>query len=129
MSVQPTLDALRHYLLAKPETEETFPFGEDVYVYKVNHKMFALIGFHQNMRMLNVKSEPSDAAVLCDMFSAITPGYHMDKRHWISIYFTGEVPSSEIWRLIDLSYLLVVGKMPKRDQARIMALGTHSHGN
>ena len=113
-------DELNQYLLAKPESSLDFPFGADVSVFKVKGKMFALLGFHNDLPMLNLKCDPDEAVMLCDVFSAIKPGYHMDKRHWVSIYFDGSVPVGEVERLIDNSYLLVVKKMPKRDQRSIL---------
>ena len=108
------------YLLAKPETAETFPFGDDVHVFKVKNKMFALLGWRNDLMMLNLKCDPDESVALRDIFPAITQGYHMDKKHWISIYFDGTVPVGEVQRLIDNSYLLVVSKMTKKDQASIL---------
>ncbi|TDF38236.1 MmcQ/YjbR family DNA-binding protein [Alteromonadaceae bacterium M269] len=113
-------EALNQYLLAKPETIQDFPFGDDVYVYKVKKKMFALIGWREEKMMLNLKCDPDEAVALRDVFSAITEGYHMDKKHWISVYFDGTVPDGEVKRLIDNSFKLIVEKMPKKDQRSIL---------
>lgn len=118
------LETLKTYLLAKPETTESFPFGEGAHVFKVKSKMFALIGWHQlegeKYLMLNLKCDPDEAVALCDIYRAITPGYHMDKRHWISVYFDDSVPQGEVERLIDNSFKLVVAKMTKKDQKSIL---------
>lgn len=113
-------ETIREYLLAKPQTVESFPFGDDVHVFKVNHKMFALLGHRNDLIMLNLKCDPDEAAALRDIFPAITAGYHMDKKHWISIYFDGTVPQGEVERLIDNSFLLVVDKMTNKDQQSIL---------
>ena len=110
---------LKAYLLNKPCTECLFPFGDDVHVFKVKNKMFALIGWRNDLMMLNLKCEPSESLMLQDIFSAITPGYHMDKKHWISIYFDRSVPNGEVLRLIDNSFKLVVNNMSKKDQQSI----------
>lgn len=106
-------EELKKYLLSKPETTETFPFGDDVYVFKVKNKMFALLGWRNDLMMLNLKCDPDEAVALRDIFPAITEGYHMDKKHWVSIYFDGTVPVGEVQRLIDNSFDLVVDKLPK----------------
>ncbi len=111
-----TFETIRNYLLAKPQTVESFPFGDNSHVFKVKHKMFALLGHRNDLIMLNLKCDPAEAAALRDVFPAITEGYHMDKKHWISIYFDGTVPQGEVERLIDNSYLLVISKMPTKDQ-------------
>jgi len=113
-------DELKKYLLLKPETKLDFPFGDDVSVYKVKNKMFALVGERNDMMMLNLKCDPDEGAALRDIYSSITEGYHMDKKHWISVYFDGTVPSNEVLRLIDNSYALVVSKMSKKDQKSIL---------
>ncbi|QIR14092.1 MmcQ/YjbR family DNA-binding protein [Shewanella aestuarii] len=112
-------ESLQQYLLAKPETHVDFPFGEDVHVFKVKNKMFALIGQRNDLLMLNLKCDPDEANALRDIFPAITAGYHMDKKHWISVYFDCTVPDGEVKRLIDNSFLLVVNSMPKKDQTSI----------
>ena len=114
------LEALREYVMSKPRAVETFPFGEGTHVFKVNHKMFALIGSNNNLMMLNLKCDPDESVAVRDIFPAIKPGYHMDKRHWISIYFDGTVPEGEVKRLIDNSFLLVVSKMSQQDQQSIL---------
>jgi predicted DNA-binding protein (MmcQ/YjbR family) len=113
----------RAYIQAKPATVESFPFGSDVTVFKVNNKMFALMGQHNDLVMLNLKCDPDEALALRDIFPAITPGYHMDKKHWNSVYFDGSVPEGEVMRLIDNSYKLVVSKMSKTDQQAILLQG------
>ena len=117
-----TYQELKEYLLAKPFCTLDFPFGDDVPVFKVNKKMFALIGERNDLMMLNLKCDPAESEMLRDIFSAIEPGYHMDKRHWISIYFDGSVPTNEVKRLIDNSFDLVVSKLTKKDQQAIRLL-------
>jgi predicted DNA-binding protein (MmcQ/YjbR family) len=113
-------EELKKYLLLKPETTETFPFGDDVHVFKVKNKMFALLGWRNDLMMLNLKCDPDESVALRDIFPAITEGYHMDKKHWVSVYFDDTVPTGEVQRLIDNSFLLVISKMTKKDQKSIM---------
>lgn len=114
-----TLEQLKTLLSAKPFTELSFPFGDDVYVFKVCNKMFALIGFRNDCIMLNLKCDPDESVMLRQIFPSITPGYHMDKRHWISVYFDGSVPQGEVERLIDNSFALVVSKLNKKQQQAV----------
>ncbi|MEW6991863.1 MmcQ/YjbR family DNA-binding protein [Colwelliaceae bacterium 6441] len=114
------LTNIKSTLLAKPFTTLCFPFGDDVEVYKVKGKMFALIGVHDDLNMINLKCDPDESLALQDIFSAIKPAYHMSKKHWISVYFDGSIPQGEIDRLIDNSYLLVVSKMTKKEQQAIL---------
>lgn len=113
---------LKSYLLTKPESTLDFPFGADVSVFKVKNKMFALVGERNGLMILNLKCDPEESLMLRDVFPAITEGYHMDKRHWITIYFDDEkpIPVGEVKRLIDQSYFLVINKLPKKVQASIL---------
>ena len=101
------------YLLGKPEASEDFPFGPDVSVLKVKHKMFATISRHQEMANMNLKCDPFEAQMLRDVFPAVIPGYHMNKTHWNTVVLDGTVPAGEIERMIDNSYALVVKKLRK----------------
>jgi len=110
---------LTDYILTKPESTIDFPFGDDVSVFKVKGKMFALVGERNDLTMLNLKCDPDESAAIRDIYSSITEGYHMNKKHWISIYFDKTVPPNEVKRLIDNSFVLVVSKLTKREQASI----------
>ena len=103
-----TFDALRDYLLSKPEALEDFPFGPEAYVFKVQGKMFALLYQKDGNARVNLKCEPRQAQELRDVFSSVLPGYHMNKTHWNTVVLGGDVPSGELQRMADHSYTLVV---------------------
>lgn len=111
---------IQQYLLDKPETHLDYPFGEDVLVFKVKNKMFALVGTNQDTISMNLKCDPDEGAALRDLFPAIRAGYHMNKKHWITIDFDGSIPEGELKRLMDNSFILVVNKMTKKDQQSIL---------
>lgn len=96
--------------LSKHGVEETLPFGPEVLVYKVGGKIFALTAPDVFPPSVNLKCDPDRSIELRDRYEAITPGYHMNKRHWNTIVLDGGVPSELIRELIDHSYDLVVGK-------------------
>lgn len=121
---------LERYLLAKPQTAVHFPFGEDINVYKVKEKMFAILARGKmgngdngnNHCWLNLKCDPDEAVMLRDIFPSIIAGYHMNKRHWNTVIMDGSVPKGEIERMIDNSFLLVVNKMTKKDKQSIIPI-------
>ena len=121
----------RRYLLDKAETIEYFPFGEDVSVFKVKHKMFATLALGKGNEKgtqgkmaghycINLKCGRDEAVILRDIFPAIIPGYHMNKSQWNTVILDGSIPQGEIERMIDNSYLLVVSKLPKKEQESIL---------
>lgn len=112
------------YLGDKPEAIDSFPFGPDVHVFKVKDKMFALLSEYQGRLSINLKSDPQDAIELRDLFDDVIPGYHMNKRHWNTVFVDGGVPTGEIQRQIDCSYALVVKGLVKiKREALVLAYG------
>ncbi|MFK7977356.1 MAG: MmcQ/YjbR family DNA-binding protein [Halioglobus sp.] len=113
----------KRYLLSKPEAIVDFPFGPEVAVLKVQGKMFATLGANAGNNTddnkensetnMNLKCDPDEAVMLRDIFDAVVPGYHMNKRHWNTIIFDGSIPKGEIERMIDNSYALVVKGLPR----------------
>lgn len=115
---------LRTYCGEKPGTAETFPFGEDVLVMKVLDKMFALIplGLPEDQpATISLKCDPTLAEVLRETYAAVTPGYHLNKRHWNTVTCDGSIPDDEIFEMIDNSYDLVVKGLKKADRERLKA--------
>jgi predicted DNA-binding protein (MmcQ/YjbR family) len=103
----------RTYLLSKPAAVEDYPFGVDVMVPKIKGKMFATLAYNGDDVNMNLKCDPNEANSLRDIFSGVTEAYHMNKRHWITVDLSGDVPDGEIERLIDNSYSLVVKNLKK----------------
>ncbi len=125
------LSAAKEYLLSKPGATLDHPFGEDTMVIKVKHKMFATLSVgkmekseinldNENTAWLNLKCDPDEALALRDIFNAVIPGYHMNKKHWNTLILDGTIPDEEIKRMIDNSFMLVVQNMPKADQESIL---------
>ena len=114
-----TLDTFVDYCLAKPATEATTPFGPDTLVLKVAGKMFALTGLDEADFRLNLKCDPDYALELRDRYpGAIVGGYHMNKKHWNTLYVEEyALPDRLVRELIDHSYELVVSSLTKKIRA------------
>ncbi len=109
-------DDARQYLLGQGEAYEDFPFGPDVAVMKVLNKMFATLAMEDGLARMNLKCDPDEAVILRDIFPAVLPGYHMNKRHWNTVLLDGSIPRGELERMIDNSYGLVVSGLPARER-------------
>ncbi len=99
---------IQQWLMAKPEAQLDYPFGPDPAVFKVQGKIFALLFRQGDTDCVNLKCDPQQAIGLRDLFAAVTPGYHMNKRHWNTVKLDGTVPDGELQRMLDHSYTLVV---------------------
>lgn len=106
------IESLREYCLLKQAVSETFPFGEDTLVFKVFDKIFLLCGLNQPDRF-NVKCEPERAVSLREEYEEVQPGYHMNKTHWNTVFMNGRLNDAQLNEMIDHSYELVVGSLPK----------------
>jgi predicted DNA-binding protein (MmcQ/YjbR family) len=100
------IESLRDYCLSKNGSTESLPFGNDTLVFKVNKKIFVLVNLYGDLS-INVKCDPSLAIELRERYSSVTGGYHMNKRHWNTVFLDGTIPDKEIISWIDHSYNLV----------------------
>lgn len=98
------------YVLSMPNAKLDYPFGEEVAVYKVNDKMFALIAEGKDPVRISLKCDPQLAKVLRDKYTTVMEGYHLNKKHWNTIVLSGELPWEEIQGLIRHSYDLVASR-------------------
>lgn len=107
------MDDLLTRCLELPGSEQSQPFGEDSVVVKVGGKIFAILDV-SGQRGISLKAEPTRAAHLVAQHDAITPGYHLNKRHWITVSLTESLPEGLVDDLVEESYELVVEGLPKR---------------
>jgi predicted DNA-binding protein (MmcQ/YjbR family) len=107
------LAQFREYCLSKPCATEGMPFGPAVLVFKVSGKMFALATLDEVPITVNLKCDPDLALELRDRYEQVTPGYHMNKKHWNTVEIEGGIPDSELRKMIDHSYDLVTKKLRK----------------
>ena len=113
-------ESARAYCLAKVEASEGYPFGVGTLVFKVAGRMFALLREDGEPLSMNLKCDPEDALALRDQYETITPGYHMDKRHWNTLVLDGSLSDDLVRELIDHSYNQVVQKLKVVDRERIL---------
>ena len=106
------------------------PFGPEYAVFKVRGRMFMMQYELRGVPSMNLKIDPLDGEVLRDAYPEITPGYHMNKRHWITVCGADGGAGTDsgttsaraaldedlLHDLVLESYCLVVAKMPRRDR-------------
>ena len=102
--------------LELPGTELTHPFGEDWDVFKVRGKVFLLQAAITGEPITTLKADPDDARALRGEHKDITPGYHMNKRHWITLHPGGTLDAGLVEELVTESYLLVLERNVPRSQ-------------
>jgi predicted DNA-binding protein (MmcQ/YjbR family) len=109
---------LESYLQGKKGVTAERPFGPEVCVYKVLGKMFALVPDDPPLNV-SLKCDPDEALFLRDMYTAVQPGYHLNKQHWNTVTIDGSIPDAEIQRMMDTSYDLVVKGLRKAEREQL----------
>ncbi len=111
------IEAFQEYCLSKKGVEADFPFDEETLTFKVLGKIFAITGLENEEFRVNLKCDPEWAVELRESYEDIIPGWHMNKKHWNTVYFERGLEDGILQQLIDHSYDLVVNKLPKKQQA------------
>ena len=88
------------------------PFGPEIDVFRVRGLIFVLLS-PSTATGVTLKSAPTDSEALRGTFPAIIPGYHMNKRHWITLRSDGTLERDLVEELVTEAYRLVVAKLPR----------------
>ncbi len=110
-----TVDELRHCCLAMPGATEEYPFGPTASVFKVGGKIFAIASLAAEPLSVSLKCEPEIGELLRAGHDSIVPGYHLNKRHWITVTLGRDAPDQLVRELVEDSYDLV--RPRRRDPA------------
>jgi predicted DNA-binding protein (MmcQ/YjbR family) len=92
---------------------EGYPFGAGTLVFKVGGKIFAILAEDS----VSLKCDPHLAIALREDFPAVTPGYHLSKRHWNTIKLDGSVPDQAMREWIEDSYDLALAGLTRAQRA------------
>lgn len=104
-------DTAREAALELPGSEIS-PFAEDWDAARVRGKWF-MISTIRDTRIVNLKASPEDVRALTEVYPSITPGYHMSKKHWITLRPGKDLTVAMVRELVVESYLLVVAGLPR----------------
>jgi predicted DNA-binding protein (MmcQ/YjbR family) len=123
-----TRDDVLEHCTGLPGSVEDYPFGDGVAVFKVGGRMFALVPLEGSPGSVNLKCDPALAEELRARYAAVRPGYHQNKRHWNTVELDGSIDDDELREMIDHSYDLVVGQLPRAERARLQSGASESGG-
>lgn len=119
------LESFYEYCLTKNGSTEDFPFDQNILVFKVGGKMFALsslIQWEKGEPSVNLKCNPDYALELRAQYNDVQPGYHMSKVHWNTVAINREISDKLVKKWIDDSYELVFKSLTKTVQNKILKL-------
>lgn len=115
------LEAYRTYCLSKRGVTEETPFDKTTLVYKVMGKMFALTDLEE-FTSINLKVQPEIGEELRERYPAVEPGYHMNKKHWITVLNDGSISDKLLRQWTDNSYDLVVAGLTKSQKSALESI-------
>ena len=115
------IESFRLYCLDKRGVTEEFPFDESALVFKVMGKIFAITNVDV-FASINLKVDPEELPELMEQYTCVQPGYHMNKKHWMTVAIDGSVADRLLTQWIDRSYHLVVNGLTKKQKVALEAM-------
>lgn len=113
------IEEVREYALSIPGVTEDQPFGDDIITFRVEGKIFVCLwlgGGKHDMKdsepRFALKLLPERNEELRERYSAVTPAWHWNKKHWSDVYYEF-IEDNLVRAWIKESYMLVVSKLPK----------------
>ena len=110
------IEQVREYTLSINGVTEDQPFGDDLIAFRIEGKIFMCLWLGGKHDMIDprcvVKLTPERNEELREQFSAVTPAWHWNKKHWSDVYYE-QLEDELLEGLIKESYDLVVSKLPK----------------
>lgn len=113
-----TVADLRAACAALRGSQETFPFGPATLVFKVAGRMYALTDLGADPLTLSLKVRPGDGEALRAGYAGIAAGYHLNKRHWVTLTLD-RVPEALAADLLRGSYALVVAGLTRAQRREL----------
>ena len=118
------IEQVREYTLSILGVTEDQPFGDDIITFRIEGKIFLCLwlgGSHHDMRdsepRFALKLTPERNEELREQYSAVTPAWHWNKKHWSDVYYE-HLEEDLVKTLIREAYDLVVSKLPKASRGR-----------
>jgi len=118
----------RDYCLSFKGAQDNLPFekskseyDKSIMTFSVMEKWFCFVNIDE-FDFCDLKCAPDESKELQQEYEGIKPGYHMNKEHWISVYFNKDVPKKKIESLVEKSYQLIVDGLTKKQREELESL-------
>lgn len=119
------IEDFRNYCLSFKGVQEKMPFGKatspydrNLLVFYVRDKWFCFVNI-EVFDFCTLKCNPQQIADLQDRYEGIKPGYHMNKKHWISVYFDKDLPDPAIQELVKQAYERIIASFSKKGRGKL----------
>ena len=122
------IEQVRDYTLSLFGVTEDQPFGDDIITFRLEGKIFVCLwlgGGEHDMQdsepRLALKLSPERNEELRAQYSAVTPAYHWNKKHWSDVYYE-QLEDTQVQEWISESYHLVASKLPKAVRQKYLSV-------
>lgn len=113
------IEEVREYSLSLFGVTEDQPFGDDIITFRLEGKIFVCLWLgdgkydtKDSEPRLALKLTPERNEELREHFSAVTPAYHWNKKHWSDVYYA-QLEDEQVKGWIRESYHLVLSKLSR----------------
>ena len=111
-----TRNELIDYCRNKKGVTVEFPFDNTCMSFKLISKFFAFIDIKNEKNVISLKCDPWLAAAFREQYEGVTPGYHLNKKHWNTIDADLDIPKEKVLEMIDMSYDLIYKGLKKQEK-------------
>jgi predicted DNA-binding protein (MmcQ/YjbR family) len=111
------IEWVRRHCLSFPHATEQVQWGDNL-VFKVEGKIFAILGLEPGGQFLCCKCSPEEAAELVER-DGVIPAPYLARANWVALEREDALSAAELKQLVARSYELVVAKLPKSKQAAL----------
>ena len=113
------------YCLSLPHAQEDAPFSPNILVLKISGKIFAITDLEAEEFKVSLKCDPEQAVRWRELYPEVNPGFHMNKKHWNTISFQGNLSDEFLKEMIQHSYALVYKGLTKKVKEELKELNNN----
>ena len=113
------IEQVRDFTLSLSGVTEDQAFGDDILNFRLEGNIFVCLWLgggrydrKDGVSRIALKLLPERNVELREQFSAVTPAYHWNKKHWSDVCYE-QMEDSQVESLIKESYQLIISKIPK----------------
>lgn len=116
------IENLQAYCMSKKGVTESFPFDNVTLVFKVMGKIFAILPLDAESLQISLKADPDLVLEWREKYPDVREGYHLNKKHWNTVYVQGSISDNFLKTMIDHSYESVVKGLKKTEREALNQL-------
>ena len=108
------IEELREYCLSIKNATEDMPFGDELLIFRVFGKWFAVIPLDEPELQIAVKCDAAKAIELRERYQCVEAAWHFNKKYWNTIILNRDMNDEMVKQWIRHSVEEVVKKLPKK---------------